>query len=189
MTGEARSGEVLIIEDEPSLATLYGQLLESSYSVRIAFDGAQGLELMDDEVDVILLDRRMPDLTGREVLSEIRRHYDRCRVAIITAAFPDVDVIDMGFDEYIIKPISGNDLRELVDRLVVRASYDEDIRRLLAMASKRSVLEANTSVAVLEEHRKYRSLVDGMDALEERLRDDLADLDEAAIGAWFRIID
>ncbi len=55
---------VLIAEDEPDLANLYTSRLEERYDVRTAYDGTEALEAIDGDIDVVLLDRRMPGLSG-----------------------------------------------------------------------------------------------------------------------------
>ncbi|TKX52052.1 response regulator, partial [Halorubrum sp. SS7] len=58
---------VLVVEDEPDLADLYAAWLGDEYRVRTAYGGREALDQLDetdDEVDAILLDRRMPGLSG-----------------------------------------------------------------------------------------------------------------------------
>ncbi len=81
---------VLVVEDEPDLADLYATWLRGEYRVRVAYGGREALEKLDDEVEVVLLDRRMPDLSGDEALKEIRERGFDCRVAMVTAVEPDL---------------------------------------------------------------------------------------------------
>jgi len=60
--------------------------------------------VIDETVDVVLLDRMMPGMSGQEVLAAIRERGLDCRVAMVTAVDADFDVIEMGFDEYLGKP-------------------------------------------------------------------------------------
>ena len=65
----AERPSVLIVEDERELADLYGEWLEmAGCSVRTAHDGRAALEYLDSEVDVVLLDRRLPEIRGKQVL-------------------------------------------------------------------------------------------------------------------------
>lgn len=63
---------VLAVDDEPDLAELYRVYLDATYDVRIATGGEEALSMMDESVDVVLLDRRMPEMSGHEVLEAIR---------------------------------------------------------------------------------------------------------------------
>ncbi len=85
-------------------------MVRGSYDVRRAYEGHEALELLDGEVNIVLLDRRMPGLSGDEVLSELRRRELHSRVVMVTAVKPDFDIIDMGFDDYLVKPVSKDDL-------------------------------------------------------------------------------
>ena len=115
---------VLVVEDEPDLADLYATWLSESYRVRTAYGGHEAIEKLGSEVDVMLLDRRMPDLPGDEVLEVVRDRGLDCRVAMVTAVEPDFDIVAMGFDDYLVKPVSREDLQETVSNLVVRNEYD-----------------------------------------------------------------
>ncbi|OYR68853.1 DNA-binding protein, partial [Halorubrum sp. E3] len=76
---------VLAVDDEPDLAELYRVYLDTAYEVRIATGGEEALSMMDDSVEVVLLDRRMPDMSGHEVLEAIRGEGYDARVAMLTA--------------------------------------------------------------------------------------------------------
>ena len=80
---------VLVVEDEPDLADLYATWLKIDYSVRTAYGGEEAVEQLDDEIDVVLLDRRMPGLSGDEVLTKIRERGIDCYVSMVTAVEPD----------------------------------------------------------------------------------------------------
>jgi DNA-binding response OmpR family regulator len=169
---------VLVVEDERDLAELYTTWLAESYRVHTVNDGRAALEELDDEIRVVLLDRRMPDLSGDEVLDALRERGLDCRVAMVTAVEPDVDVVDMGFDDYLVKPVSRDELTRTVSNLLVRDEYDEGVRRLFSLASKKALLESDTSKATLEESEKYQQLLDDIASLRAELDDKLAQLSE-----------
>lgn len=170
---------VLIVEDESSLADVYREWLQDSYDMKVAYTGENALEIVRDEgdaLDIVLLDRRMPEVSGDEVLSEIRKRGLDCRVAMITAVEPDFDIIKMGFDDYIVKPVSKNHLRRIVQRLLVRSEYDDKLREYFSLASKRAVLEAEKSRIELERSEEYVELKDDIKKLREELTDTLTEL-------------
>jgi DNA-binding response OmpR family regulator len=169
---------VLVVEDERDLAALYSTWLEKSFRVRTSNDGLAALEALDDDVRVILLDRRMPDLSGDEVLEAIRERELDCRVAMVTAVEPDTDVIDMGFDDYLVKPVSRDELTQTVSNLLVRDEYDEGVRRLFSLASKKALLESESEPATLEGSEKYQQLLEEIDTLRGELDDKLTRLSE-----------
>jgi DNA-binding response OmpR family regulator len=131
---------VLAVDDEPDLAELYRVYLDPAYDVRIATGGEEAIDAMDDTVDVVLLDRRMPGMSGHEVLDEIRDEGYDARVAMLTAVEPDVDIVEMPFDDYKTKPVTKEDLVTLVEVLLHRAAFDEQSQKFFALASKKAAL-------------------------------------------------
>jgi DNA-binding response OmpR family regulator len=169
---------VLIVEDEPDLADLYATWLDGDYRVRTAYGGREALESLDDEVSVILLDRRMPDLSGDEVLEAVRDRGIDCRVAMVTAVEPDFDIIAMGFDDYLVKPVSREDLMGTVDQLLLRTDYDDGVQELFALASKKALLESEKGPAALENSDEYQELSERLDDLRGELDRTLETIEE-----------
>lgn len=180
---------VLVVEDDPDLANLYSRWLDARYAVRVATKGTEALELLDDDVSVVLLDRRMPGMSGDEVLAEVReRGYD-CQVAVVTGVEPDFDIIEMGFDDYLVKPISESALNETVIRLLERASYDTQVRQLFALASKKAVLETEKEEMELLGSDEYRRLVDELERLQANLEETMDELDDADLTVLLRTLE
>ena len=167
---------VLVVEDEPDLADLYAAWLGDEYRVRTAYGGQEALEELDeadDEVDAILLDRRMPGLSGDEVLSVVRERGVDCRVAMVTAVEPDFDILKMGFDDYLVKPVTSDTLRETVEGLLRRGEYDTDMQELFSLTSKKAMLETEKSATELADHEEYQRLTDRIEALRSQADDSL----------------
>jgi len=160
---------VLAVDDEPDLAELYRVYLESAYDVRIATGGEAAIGEMDESVDVVLLDRRMPDMSGHEVLTAMREAGYDARVAMLTAVEPDVDIVDMPFDDYKTKPVTKEDLLTLVEVLLYRAEFDEHSQEFFALASKKAALEAADTTDTDE----YKELVERMESIRDRVDDTL----------------
>ena len=158
---------VLVVDDEEHVAEVYELVLGDDYDVRTALDGTAALEALDESVDVVLLDRRMPGLSGREVLAEIRAREVDVRVAIVTAVDPAFDVVEMSFDGYLTKPVDDEALRAVVEDLLALSTYDDRTRERVAVARKQALLEAEMSERDLAASAEY-----------ERLRDRAAELDE-----------
>ena len=150
-------GEILV-DDEEGILDLYTGYLEDTYAVRTASSGAEALDRIDDAVDVALLDRRMPGRSGDEVLEEVRARGIDCRVVMVTAIDPGVDVIDLDFDDYLVKPVSPGEVRDAVERMLVRDAYEERLQEAFATASKMATLESKTDVEDLEASDEYAAL-------------------------------
>lgn len=171
--GSDEETTVLIVDDEHDLADLYEAWLSDDFDVRIAYDGESALEQLDDDVDVVLLDRRMPTLSGDEVLETIRDRSIDCRVAMVTAVEPDVDIIPMGFDDYLQKPVDRQQLVDTVRQLSRRSQYNRQIREYFAAAKKRSILDERMSPEERTESDEYQELQSELDALRLEV-DDIA---------------
>ena len=169
---------VLIVEDDHKLADLYAMWLDDTYEVRIAHDGATALELVDETVDVVLLDRMLPDRPGAEVLAEIGAFEFDPQVVVVSAVTPDLDVVEMGFDAYLEKPIDAAALDETLDRVLSRAEYDKTVRELFSLIARQQTLEAVKQPSVLETSDEYRRLTDRIDALRADVESHLTDLSD-----------
>ncbi len=162
---------MLIVEDEPQVAELYKSYLEDDYDVTVATTAAEALQTVDGSFDTVLLDRRLPDKPGSAVLDSIRDRGLDCRVAMVTAVEPDVDIVEMGFDLYLVKPATYDDIRNVVDQLETRAGYDDALQETAALVSKRAVLEAERTAAELESSPEYQELLDEIDDLKAEMDD------------------
>ncbi|MWV64412.1 response regulator [Halorubrum sp. JWXQ-INN 858] len=169
---------VLVVEDEPDLADLYAAWLGDQYRVRTAYGGHEALEQLDDEIDAILLDRRMPGLSGDEVLVEVRDRGMDCRVAMVTAVEPDFDILEMGFDDYLVKPVTKEALRGTVEGLLRRGQYDTGVQELFALTSKKAILETEKSASELSDNDEYRELSERIAVLRDDLDRSLSEVDE-----------
>lgn len=155
---EQRTGTVLVVDDEIAVVRLYARMLSGTHDVRTANGGAEALDQIDDEVDVILLDRRMPDLPGGEVLDRIRADGYDCAVAMVTAIQPEQDILAMDFDAYRVKPIGVDELHGLVDELLLRSEYSEEIRELMAASEKLATLKSTHDADQLQSLGEFSEL-------------------------------
>ncbi len=177
---------VLVVDDEPDVADAYAAQLEDQYIVSTAYGGEEALDRMDASVDVVLLDRRMPGISGDEVLETVRERNLNIRVAMVTAVDPDFDIIEMPFDDYIIKPVSRDELYETIERLLNAASYEEQMRRYYALSAKHATLSANKPESELAENQQFQQLTEQMNGLRDELDDRLSKFDDDDFAAAFR---
>jgi DNA-binding response OmpR family regulator len=164
MTGTS-DAEVLVVDDE--LAEVYSDILSTEYEVRSATGGEEALEAVHEDTDVVLLDRRMPDMSGDTVLSELRSRGLDCQVAMLTAVEPDQDIVDLPFDDYKLKPVSQDELVGLIETLIEKATYDSLSQRYFTLASKKAALE----VAGNDENEEYEELLDQLDEVRGEMDD------------------
>jgi len=168
--------QVLVVDDEPRLADLFATWIEGEYSVEAAYDGESALEALTDSVEIVLLDRRMPGLSGDEVLERIRDRVADCRVVMVTAVDPDFDIIEMGFDDYLVKPVSKEDLLDVIETVLLRSDYAADVQEYYSLASKKALLEAEKPEQELEDNEEYRDLRERVEELQDRVDETMSGL-------------
>lgn len=180
---------VLVVDDDPQILDLYQSYLAEDFSVRTAMYGDEAIGQLDDSVDVILLDRRMPDLSGDEVLQAVRDQGYDCRVAMVTAVEPDFDLVDIGFDDYVVKPVTRDELIEVVELLLSRSAYDDHIREWLSLLSKRATLRRQKSTQELEESAEYAQLQQKIQDLQYKADELIKTQSKDSLDQLFRDID
>jgi DNA-binding response OmpR family regulator len=180
---------VLVVDDEPDVADAYAAQLESNFIVSTAYGGQEALDKLDASVDIVLLDRRMPGISGDEVLDKIRERDLRIRVAMVTAVDPDFDIIEMPFDDYVIKPVSRDDLFDTIDRLLTCSEYEERLRRYYALTAKHATLLANKPDSELAESERFQRLEEEMHEMRESLDQTISSFDSDDFAAAFRDLD
>lgn len=131
---------ILVVEDDDALRNLYVEWLDAGtfeFDVESAATGTGALDAIDHAVDVVVLDRRLPDEHGDDVLRRIRDRNYSCAVAMVTGtafALDDRDDHhhdhdhdhgrdhdggpDRGFDAHLTKPITREELVETIRRLL-----------------------------------------------------------------------
>jgi DNA-binding response OmpR family regulator len=170
---------ILIVDDERDVADAHALKLRDGYETRVAYGGEDALEKMDAAVDAVLLDRRMPDVHGDDVLARIREEGFDCKVIMTTAVDPDLNILEMDFDDYLCKPILRETLLETLDQqLDSRKSQDPRLDEFFQTVSKIEVLEDQHSPSQLRDHDEYQRLKDRADELGRELGRDLSDFDE-----------
>ncbi|HUT19736.1 MAG TPA: response regulator transcription factor [Anaerolineae bacterium] len=124
------SGErILIVEDERAVARglEYG-LTSEGYDVSWASTGRQALQLArSQDPHLIVLDIRLPDVSGFDVCRQLRAEGSRVSILMLTARDEEVDRVlglELGADDYVVKPYS---LRELISRIraLLRRTYGD----------------------------------------------------------------
>ena len=118
---------ILVIEDDAAILSGIVDLLESEgFSVSAVRDGAKAMRLYrDKKPDLILLDIMIPEKSGYEVCKEIRREDPHTPILMLTAKGEEVDKVvglEIGADDYIVKPFGVNELLARIRAALRRAA-------------------------------------------------------------------
>lgn len=127
---------ILIVDDEEVVRLSHLRSLEGTdCTTRSAEDGREAIQVMEQHpADVVLLDLRMPDLDGMDVLKVIKTRWPDSEVVVITG-YPSIDTakqaVRLGAFNYLTKPLAPNDLIKAANdamtqkRWALRTDQDE----------------------------------------------------------------
>lgn len=176
---DADGPTVLAVDDDQMVLETYDIWLGADYDLLTADTGTDALEILDGEtdVDVVLLDRLMPEMAGDDVLAEIREREVDVRVAMVTAVEPDADIAELDFDAYVQKALDRETVTRVVEELWDRVQYDETVREYRAVGEKLAALEEQYRSEELTTNERYRALSERFEELGGRLSDRTAELD------------
>jgi DNA-binding response OmpR family regulator len=141
--------KILIADDNRQITSILEEYSKKEgYEAVIAYDGLQAMDMIKSEnFDIILLDVMMPKMDGFEVVREIRKESD-IPVIMITARGEDFERImglDIGADDYIVKPFSPQEVMARV-RAVLRRLSKETIKQ------KKSLLQIDNLVIDIDDY-------------------------------------
>jgi two-component system, OmpR family, alkaline phosphatase synthesis response regulator PhoP len=150
---------ILVVDDEKNIRLTISQSLEPlDMPVQTAASGEEALEkLRNGLFGMVFLDLKMPGMDGMEVLRRIKKDWPKIRVIIITAhgtIESAVDAMKLGAVDFIQKPFSPGDIRELAKSVLERETLDKertvDYRALIELAKRqitdRSFADARKTV-------------------------------------------
>lgn len=169
---------ILLVDDDPQVLEVYQEFLKTHYIVKTANDGSEALDLLNDDIDLIVLDRRMPGLSGDEVLEKVRAKGFDCPVLMVTAIDPGVDIITMSFNDYLVKPVSEQELLETVEHALDLAERDVQMQEFFSLKAKQSTLESEIHASELDSNDQYQQLKDRIAELRDRIDPPIADFEE-----------
>lgn len=146
--------KILTIEDDPNIVDLIQLYMKKSgFSSISAYDGEEGLKLFYNESpDCIILDIMLPKLDGWEVCKIIRLEDKHVPIIMLTGKGEIYDIIkglEMGADDYIVKPFDPNELVARVKSV---------LRRSILLESEQDELQYGNIILKIKE---YRIIIDG----------------------------
>lgn len=159
MANDFKDRRVLVVEDEPHMLDLIRVTLEGAgFIVTGAMTGGEGLERLRDEIpDLVVLDLNLPDMTGFEVLRQIRETVG-IPVIMVTVQASDDDRIlglELGADDYLGKPFNHRELVSRIKAVLRRTETPAPVTRGLVEIDERLSVDLDRREAVVEGDRVH----------------------------------
>lgn len=135
-------GKILVIDDEKLLRwSLQQNLSKEGFTVITAENGTEGVDLFTEEQpDIVLLDVHLPDISGIEVLENIKRDNKEALIIMITA-FGDIQTavktIKIGAYDFVEKPFSMDKLKILITKALETVSLRKEVSQFRSQLSKK----------------------------------------------------
>jgi heavy metal response regulator len=125
---------ILVVEDDKSTAHFVQKALKENYlAVDVAYDGEEGLHLaLHERYDLLILDIMLPELDGVEILKSVREKGIQTPAIFLTARDREKDIVEglnLGADDYLVKPFSINELVARV-RAILRRVKGQKLSKL-----------------------------------------------------------
>lgn len=178
---------ILIVDDEEMVAESYELYLQDDYETIVELSGGAALmELDQRKVDLVLIDRRMPGMSGDVVVEHIEKWEMDFQVIMVTAVDPDIDIIDMPCDGYLTKPVSEDELHEAVERAFLIDHYEDLISEYNQLSEKYEVLTSEFSTRELSNKKRFEELKDRMEAMEAEIADTADQFSDSKLSDAFR---
>jgi DNA-binding response OmpR family regulator len=178
---------ILIVDDEENVAKSYELYLQDEYETIVEYGGGAALmELDENEVDLVLIDRRMPGMSGDVVIEHIEKWKMDFQVIMVTAVDADIDIIEMPCDGYLTKPVSKDELIDAVERALSIKQYEKLISDYNRLSEKHDVLTARYSSRELADKDQFARLEQQLEQTEAEIADTVDQFSDSKISDAFR---
>lgn len=146
---DAEKPKILIVDDEVEILKVLQKTLEDDFEVVTTPRAKEALEMIDDSVQIILSDQRMPEMSGSEFFKIVREKHPQI-VRIIMSGYSDMNALisSVNFGEifrYVSKPWELHELLETID--LALAKYKENISHVKLLDENKHLVERNREVA------------------------------------------
>jgi DNA-binding NtrC family response regulator len=136
---------ILVVDDDPGLRESFRLILEDDYDLLEACDGPEGLQMLrTSQVDLVLLDLRLPGMDGLEVLERVKALDEHVEVILITAmqtVRTAVAAMKLGAFDYVTKPFDEDELLPLIRRAVEKRALTREMVYLRSELARREDFE------------------------------------------------
>ena len=116
------SAKILVIDDEPMVCKSCEKIFEDNYDVTITMSGREGLDrLLQEDFDLVIVDLKMPDMDGMELVKIIKQKMPNTEVVIMTGystVETAVEGMKLGAAEFISKPFTPDEMLTAVEEVL-----------------------------------------------------------------------
>lgn len=152
---------ILVVEDEYEIGDIIEQYLKKEgMRVLRAMNGKQALEIhANTHIDLILLDIKLPEMNGWEILTKIRQK-GQTPVIMLTALDQDIDkvmALRIGADDFVVKPFNPNEVVARVQAVLRRTQHHQTLKNT-KLSYKMIELDTETHSAYIQEQNNKKAL-------------------------------
>lgn len=153
--------KIVVAEDDSFTRKLLESMFKSlGFSVRFAYDGAEGLEAFKEDMpDLVLSDYNMPKMNGLEMFKEIKKIKPDVRFVLMTIYTDSdvlIDAINLGVHRFLDKPVYKSKLEEVLNHLVNEINISKDlVRHQHLLKAYRLGVDASTVFSLLDSRGNF----------------------------------
>ncbi|MDX1520423.1 MAG: response regulator [Anaerolineae bacterium] len=166
---------ILIVDDSPEIFRIMDRhiLTPLGYQLLHATDGRDGLQqAVEQQPDLILLDLNMPEMSGMEMLAELRETDCTCPVIFMTMHGSEsvaVEAFRLGVSNYLIKPFTSEEVIEAIDSALLTTRLSQEKEELTRSMIATEVVHETTVTLAHYINNYLMTVVNGLSLLEENL--------------------
>jgi DNA-binding response OmpR family regulator/DNA-binding HxlR family transcriptional regulator len=160
---ERGRSSVLILEDERMVADIFTEYFAESYDVQHVRTGEEAIETYTDDIDLLIVDRKLEGMSGDDVAARIRAEHEQPLILCVSGVEPDDDICELAVDDYIHKPVEEAEMKTRLELLLDRAALDATARTYLSLRSKQ--------IALTDTHGKAATKMDGYRSCAARIEE------------------
>ena len=168
----SRIFDILGVDSDRCYRDRYVDWLGANHNVQTVGDGRSALEAVGDDLDLVVLEREVPDTSGQEVARRIRDRNPGCHILMVGSEAADFDIVECPIDSYLQKPLDRSDLDGVIEQYRTQTRYQSALEEFFRLTSKLGALEAEHTRETLLEDGRYRRLT-------RRVEQKRAEVDEA----------
>lgn len=159
---------ILFVDDEPANLNVFQTTFKWYYIVHVASSASEGMKILEKEnIDMIITDQRMPEMTGVEFLKQVIPIYPDL-IRIIITAYSDMEAIayainEVGIYQYITKPWDADEMRHILHKGFVTYQLRLDNNKLI-----KDLETANKQLKEANEHLEAKVMARTAEVLEQK---------------------